>query len=46
MSDRYWQASGRYRRIRHDPRHEALMQPHVTLMPKGGMLVTLERRNE
>lgn len=36
---------GQHWRARHDPRHEAVMQPHVTLTPKGGMPVTVERRN-
>ena len=32
------------RRAPHDYRHEAAMQPHISLTPKGGMPVTLERR--
>ena len=31
-------------RFRHDPTHKAEMLPQVTLLPRGGMPVTVERR--
>ncbi len=31
--------------MRHDPRHEVRLKPLISLRPKGGMPLTLERRN-
>lgn len=31
--------------MRHDPRHEVRLQPLISLRPKGGMPLSLERRN-
>ncbi|MCY4584012.1 MAG: cytochrome P450, partial [Chloroflexi bacterium] len=37
---------GQHWRAHHDPRHSVVMQPHISLTPKGGMPVTLERRTK
>lgn len=36
---------GQHWRVHHDTRHKAELEPHITLGPRDGMPVTLERRN-